>query len=64
MSACVTVCDAEHDTEAPGANDATGETGEQLPMMAAASETETFDNVTLPEFVTTMSYAMTSPTLA
>ena len=47
------MCDAGHEIDTPGANDATGDTGLHEPSVAFASVTDTFVNVTLPEFVVT-----------
>jgi hypothetical protein len=59
-SACVTVCDAGHVIEAPGASVA-GTAGTHVPIVALASVTLTFDRVTLPVFVSTIEYVIVSP---
>jgi hypothetical protein len=61
-SACVTVCVAEQLIDAPGANNATGNTGVHEPRTAFASVTVTAVSVTLPEFVAAIAYDTTSPT--
>ena len=55
------MCDAGHVTVAPGANDATGNVGVHVPIVAFASDRSTFDNVTLPVFVNTIEYVIVSP---
>ena len=50
-SPAVTVCVAGHEITAPGASDATGTAGVQLPRVAAGSVTDTLVSGAVPMFV-------------
>jgi hypothetical protein len=62
-SVCVTACVAEQVMVAPGAREATGNDGVQVPSVALGSVIVTSVRVTLPVLVAVMVKGMVAPTV-